>query len=140
MALLPNVAVEHGKWGEDVAVERLRLEGLQIVDRNVRPCLDRRLEIDIIAYDIAAEAMVFVEVKQHAGHSPYERRIRSVDREKMRRILRACNAWRRRNRWQGGYRFDVVEVFGVPGCARPEVDHIRRVGLFAPAERFVRWD
>jgi len=136
----PNVGVEHGAWGEDVAVERLRLEGLQIIDRNVRPCQDRRLEIDIIAYDRESEVIVFVEVKQHASHAVWERRIRSVDRAKMRNLRRACNAWRRRNRWHGGYRFDVIEIFGVPGCARPEIDHVRQVGLFCPASRFIRWD
>ena len=48
----PNVGVEHGAWGEDVAVEYLRVHGYEIVDRNVRPCRrDQRLEIDVIAYD-----------------------------------------------------------------------------------------
>jgi len=139
MALRLNIGVEHGAWGEDVAVERLRQEGLVIVDRNVRPCRDRRLEIDIIAYDREADAMVFVEVKQHAAHASAERRIRSVDAEKMRRLRRACNAWRRGNRWQGGYRFDVVEIFGMPG-GRPEIDHVRQVNLFQIAERFVHWE
>jgi len=139
MTFRRNIGVEHGAWGEDVAVERLRMEGLLIVDRNVRPCRDQRLEIDIVAYDHEAEAMVFVEVKQHAAHDEAERRIRSVDSRKMRLLRRACNAWRRSNRWQGNYRFDVVEVFGTPGSS-PEVDHIRRVNLFTPAARFVRWD
>lgn len=133
-----NVGVEHGAWGEDVAVERLRLEGMEIVGRNVRPCHDRRLEIDIIAYDREADAMVFVEVKQHAAHAEAESRIRSVDSAKQRRLRMACNAWRRHNRWQGDFRFDVVEVFGMPGC-RPEIDHVRQVNLFTPPNRFVRW-
>lgn len=139
MAFRRNVGVEHGAWGENVAVERLRLEGLEIVDRNVRPCRDRRLEIDIVAYDRAADAMVFVEVKQHASHAEAERRIRSVDGAKMQLLRTACSAWRRNNRWQGGYRFDVVEVFGVPGT-RPEIDHVRQVNLFTPSSRFARWD
>ena len=57
-----------------------------------------------------------------------------------RNLRRACNAWRRRNRWHGCYRFDVDEVFGEPGCARPEVDHVRGVRLFTRADRFVAWD
>jgi len=138
MTFRRNIGVEHGTWGEDVAVERLRLEGLEIVDRNVRPCRDQRLEIDVIAYDRETDAMVFVEVKQHATHSEGERRIRSVDSAKMRRLRVACNAWRRHNRWQGRYRFDVVEVFGTPG-SRPEIDHVRQVNLFMPPDRFVRW-
>lgn len=135
-----NVGVEHGAWGEERAVERLRLEGLEIVDRNVRPSNDRRLEIDIIAYDRVSDAIVFVEVKQHARHSASESRLRSIDRKKMRNLRIACNAWRRRNRWQGGYRFDVIEIFGTPEGGLPEIDHIRRVNLFVRGERFVRWD
>ena len=136
-----NVGVRNGAWGEDVAVEALRLEGYVIIERNVRPCLrDRRLEIDVVAYDREADAMVFVEVKQHKSHMRGESRIRSVDKGKMRNLRQACNAWRRRSKWQGGYRFDVVEVFGEPGRARPEVDHVRGVRLFTTRERFVAWD
>jgi len=136
-----NIGVTNGEWGENVAVEHLRLAGMEIVDRNVRPyARDRRLEIDIIAYDPPSDAMVFVEVKQHSRHFAEERRIRSVDREKLHRLRTACNAWRRHNRWDGNYRFDVVEVFGSPGTRAPEVDHIRRVNLFTPANRFVGWD
>jgi len=138
MTFRRNIGVEHGAWGEDVAVEQLRLEGLQIVDRNVRPCRDQRLEIDIVAYDHESEAMVFVEVKQHAAHDEAESRIRSIDRRKLQLLRTACNAWRRNNRWQGNCRFDVVEVFGTPGL-RPEIDHVRQVNLFTPVARFVQW-
>ena len=135
-----NIGVEHGRWGEDVAVEALRREGYMIVDRNSRPCRwNRRLEIDIVAYDKASDAMVFVEVKQHARHSPFERRMRSVNRRKLSNLRRVCNAWLREVRWCGAYRFDVVEVFGLPGERNPEVDHIERVALFCDRDRFVRW-
>ena len=135
-----NVGVEHGRWGEDVAAAALRRKGYVVVDRNVRPCArDRRLEIDIVAYDREADAMVFVEVKQHAARSPFQRRLRSVDKRKLRNLRRAFNAWRRANRWNGAYRFDVVEVYGGPGCRTPEVDHVERVHIFGAAERFVRW-
>ena len=135
-----NIGVAHGQWGEDVAVEMLRLEGYLIVDRNSHPCpWDRRLEIDIVAYDKKADAMVFVEVKQHARHSRGESRLRSITRAKMTNLRKAFNAWRRGNRWFGAYRFDVIEVYGEPGSSRPEVDHIERVALFGPRERFVRW-
>lgn len=135
-----NVGVHHGRWGEDVAAERLRLEGCEIVERNARPCpWDRRLEVDIIAYDRKADAMVFVEVKQHARHSDFEGRLRSVNRRKRGLLRLACNSWRLRNHWSGNYRFDVIEVFGVPEGGRPEIDHIRQVNLFTPSERTVNW-
>ena len=136
-----NVGVEHGRWGEDVAAAALRRKGYVIVERNVHPCArDRRLEIDIVAYDREADAMVFVEVKQHCERSPLQRRLRSIDKRKLRNLRRVFNAWRRVNRWNGAYRFDVVEVYGEPGSGRPEVDHVERVRIFGTAERFVRWD
>ena len=135
-----NLGVFHGAWGEDVAAEYLRRGGFEIVDRNPRPVgRDSRLEIDIVAWERKSDTMVFVEVKQHAEVSPYARRLRSVDRAKKNNLRRACNAWRRVNRWRGGFRFDVIEVYGVPGGGRPVIDHIRDVELFARRERFVRW-
>jgi len=136
----PNVGVEHGAWGELKAVEWLRRRGYEIIDRNSRPyARDGRLEIDIVAYDPARDAMVFVEVKQHKSHSPWERRLRSIDREKKRNLRLACNAWRRTNRWQGGYRFDVIEIFGTPQGGEPEIDHVENIRLFVDAARFVHW-
>ena len=58
------------------------------------------------------DTMVFVEVKQHATLTPYGRRLRSVDRSKRVNLRRACNAWRRVNKWRGSFRFDVIEIYG----------------------------
>ena len=113
-----SVSAAHGCWGEDVAAD----------------------EIDIVAWERSTDTMVFVEVKQHATLSPYARRLRSVDRRKRDNLRRACNAWRRANRWRGGYRFDVIEIYGVPEGGRPVIDHIRKVDLFARRGRFVRWE
>jgi len=136
----PNIGVEHGVWGETKAVEYLRRRGYEIIDRNSRPyARDERLEIDIVAYDPSREALVFVEVKQHATHSTWERRLRSVDREKKRNLRLVCNAWRHVNRWDGGYRFDVIEIYGSPEYGEPEIDHVENVRLFVNAERFVAW-
>ena len=137
-----NVGVIRGQWGEDVAADWLRGEGYVVVERNVRPNpRDRRLEIDLVVYDREHDLIVFVEVKQHARRSEYQRRLRSVDRRKFVTLRRACSAWLRRNRWRGGYRFDVVEVYGEPGSRRPpEVDHVRHVRLFSPPETFVNWE
>ena len=136
-----STAVRHGEWGEDVAAEHLRRSGFEIIDRNSRPSArDGRLEIDIVAWDRASDTMVFVEVKQHSQISPYARRLQSIDRAKRRCLRRACGAWRRVNGWQGGFRFDVVEVYGAPGKGRPIVDHIRNVALFAKRTRFINWN
>ena len=136
-----NIGVLHGAWGEAVATEYLRRHGYEIVDRNSRPVeRDERLEIDIVAWDRKKDAMVFVEVKQHASMSPYARRLRSVDRRKRMNLRRACNAWRRTNRWHGAFRFDVIEIYGVPGGGKPVIDHIPDVELFAKPGRFVNWN
>lgn len=136
-----NLGVRHGSWGEDVAAEYLRRGGFEIIDRNTRPVRkDHRLEIDIVAWERKTDTMVFVEVKQHASISPYARRLRSVDRKKKENIRRACNAWRIYNKWQGAYRFDVIEVYGTPEGGRPVVDHIDNVELFARRGRFVKWN
>ena len=137
----PNVSVEHGRWGEDVAADFLRRRGYIIVERNVRPCkTDERLEIDIVAYSREADAIVFVEVKQHAEHSDFESRLRSIDSRKRMLMRRVCRAWLQANKWAGAYRFDVVEVFGVPESGRvPEIDHIERVDIFVGRGKFVNW-
>ena len=136
-----NLGVERGVWGERVAAEHLRRNGFEIVDRNVRPVgRDERLEIDIVAWDRKRDEMVFVEVKQHADLTPHARRLRSVNRRKRQNLLRACNAWRRINRWHGAFRFDVVEIYGVPEGGHPVIDHISDVRLFAKSDRFVNWN
>ena len=43
------------------------------------------------------------------------------------------------NKWQGGFRFDVIEIYGTPEGGRPVVDHIEKVNLFAKQGRFVKW-
>lgn len=136
-----NVGVRNGAWGEDVAVEFLRVHGYEIVDRNVRPCSrDKRLEIDVVAYDRMYDVMAFVEVKQHAERSPLARRIRSVDRRKLDLLRRACRTWLAKEHWRGGYRFDVIEVYGSPGKGgRAEIDHVPGVRLFERPARFVDW-
>ena len=136
-----NLGVLHGEWGENVAVEHLRRNGYEIVERNSRPVeKDGRLEIDLVAWDRRNDAMVFVEVKQHSRPSSYSRRLRSVDKRKRENLRRACNAWRRVNRWHGAFRFDVIEVYGVPEGGRPVIDHIEKVDLFAKRGWFVKWN
>ena len=136
-----SVAQTRGAWGEDVARDFLRRRGFLIVDSNARPSSrDRRLEIDLVAWEEKTDTMVFVEVKQHAAVSSVARRLRSVTRRKRENVRRACNAWRRLNRWRGAYRFDVIEIYGTPDGGRPVIDHIENVELFARRGRFVKWN
>ena len=135
-----NIGVLHGEWGENVAADFLRRGGYEIIDRNPRPVKDdRRLEIDLVAWEKKTDTMVFVEVKQHSRVSTYARRLRSIDRRKRELLKRACNAWRRVNKWHGAYRFDVIEIYGTPEGGAPVIDHIDHVRLFTKGDRFVKW-
>ena len=136
----PTLGGRNGRWGEDRACDYLRACGYEIFERNVNPCVrDGRLEIDIVAYERASDTLVFVEVKQHKSHSPFQSRLRSVDKRKLRNLRLACNAWRRTNGWRTGYRFDVIEIYGEPGGVRPVIDHIEDVALFTPKNQFINW-
>ena len=136
-----NRSVAHGNWGENVATDFLRLHGYEILERNSRPCrFDHRLEIDIVAYEISTDTLVFVEVKQHSARSGTQRRLRSVNRNKRKNLRVAFNTWRRANAWETGYRFDVIEIYGTPLTANPEIDHIQNIQLFTPQQKFVKWD
>ena len=136
-----NIGVKHGEWGERFACKYLRKIGYEIVDRNVRPCKwDLRYEIDIIAYFKDTNTIVFVEVKQHSSRSPYQNRLRSVNARKMKLLHTACRTWLRNKKWNGNYRFDVVEIYGTPeDKTTPEIDHVERVRLLERPDRFVDW-
>ena len=136
-----NTSVAHGVWGERVAAWCLRQKGYKILERNVRPYWrDKRLELDIVAFEPCNRTVVFVEVKQHKRRTEFQSRLRSIDKRKCRLLYRACRAWLRRKRWRGAYRFDVIEVYGDPDINQtPEIDHIERVRLFTPASTFVDW-
>ena len=136
----PNIGVRHGAWGENVASSYLRKRGFIIVDRNSRPCRrNRTLEIDIVAYEQKSDTLVFVEVKQHKSFSRYQSRLRSIDKQKLSNLRRACVNWVKTKDWDGGYRFDVIEIYGAPESGSPEIDHIENVQLFTSKERRVAW-
>ena len=135
-----TVATRHGRWGEDRACDFLRAKGYEIFERNSTPyARDERLEIDIVAYERKTDTLVFVEVKQHKIRSPYAMRLQSVNQRKLNALRPACNAWRRANHWQSGYRFDVIEIYGEPGKGLPEIDHIEEVAMFNDRKKFINW-
>ena len=109
----------------------------RILDRNVRPCRrDLRCELDVVAFIPGSRQVVFVEVKTHGRRSVRASRLWAIDRRKKRNIMRAGANWLMRRRWHGNFRFDVIEVYGRPGGASPEMDHIENVPLFPPNWRF----
>ena len=132
------VSIRQGLWGENVAARHLTGLGWRILERNAHPCrLDRRCELDIVAYDPCEGRVVFVEVKTHLRHSPFASRLWAVDARKKRNLLRAGSSWLMRRPWHGNFRVDVIEVYGMKGGETPpEVDHIPNVRLFPPNWRF----
>jgi putative endonuclease len=134
----PNVNVQRGCWGENVAASYLIRIGWRVIERNVRPCRkDRRCEIDIIAYVPEEKRVVFVEVKTHYRHSSYAGRLWAINRRKKSNLLRACACWLIERKWHGNFRFDVIEVYGKnEKGVNPEIDRITNVKLFPPNWRF----
>ena len=96
---------ELGAYGEQVAADHLRGQGLVILDRNWR-CAEG--EVDLILRD--GDDIVFCEVKTRRGEmfgSPAE----SIGPRKVRRLRRLAARWLDEAGLHAqGIRFDVVEV------------------------------
>lgn len=108
-----------GRWGEDLAVQHLVVQGYEVLDRNWR-CSEG--ELDVVARE--AGSLVFVEVKTRSTLSfgdPAE----AVTRTKARRIHRLAARWLAERRPCGAWdlRFDVVSVLRTPG--QPQVVLLR---------------
>ncbi len=96
--------LEIGKKGEELAVDFLRTQGLQILERNWR---FRKLEVDIIAKD--KEVLVFVEVKTRSSKyfgEPEE----FVDAKKEQFLSKAAVEYMALVKHDWAIRFDVVAI------------------------------
>lgn len=111
---------ESGEWGERRAERHLRGKGYRIVGRRVR--VGMRDELDLVARD--GKTLVFVEVKTRARET-FGRPSSSVDRKKRHVLSRGAVRYLKKLRTPGvPFRFDIVEVVGVPGDRDPEIRHI----------------
>ncbi|WP_049565550.1 YraN family protein [Streptomyces sp. SBT349] len=120
-----------GRYGEDLAVRRLRETGMTVLERNWR-CRDG--EIDIVAQDPprAGGALVVCEVKTRRGGA-FQHPMEAVTPRKMARLRWLAHRWMS-ERWlavhgvppPGGVRIDMVGVL-LPGRGRPEVEHVKGV-------------
>lgn len=110
-----------GRFGEDLAVQRLRQEGLRILDRNWRCAVG---EIDIVARE--GDCLVICEVKtrRRLTHgSPVE----AVGPRKMRRLRELAVHWLAEHRmYVPAIRFDVIGVIQPPEGG-PIVTYLRGV-------------
>ena len=115
---------EIGALGEQVAVDYLQGLGLVVVARNWR-C--RYGELDVIAVDEAARAVVFVEVKTRTTDL-FGGVAEAVTPAKVRRLRRLAGLWlSQQNAGWAAVRIDVVTV-RIGRRRHPEITHIQGVG------------
>ena len=108
-----------GKKGEEIAVEYLENNSYKIIEKNFS-C--RQGEIDIIAYDLIANELVFVEVKSRNNFS-YGSPSDSVNFNKQKHIIKVAEFYVFKNNiCDVAIRFDVVEIFG----EQFEIIHIKQ--------------
>jgi putative endonuclease len=93
-----------GKKGEDLAVNYLKDSGFRILARNWSW---GRYEIDIIAEN--KDFIVFIEVKTRSEDFLVDPKS-AVNREKQRAVIRAAEAYIKRNSIDKECRFDVITV------------------------------
>ena len=113
-----------GALGEQLAVEHLTSRGLQVLARNWR-C--RYGELDVIAADPAARAVVFVEVKTRTSDR-FGGVEQAVTPQKVRRLRRLAGLWLagQDDSW-AQVRIDVIGV-RIGRRAEPELIHFEGVG------------
>ncbi|BBZ07206.1 UPF0102 protein [Mycolicibacterium doricum] len=112
-----------GALGEDLAVEHLRSLGMLVLQRNWR-C--RYGEIDVIAVDTAARAVVFVEVKTRTGDG-FGGVAQAVTPQKVRRLRRLAGLWLAgQDQHWAAVRIDVVGV-RIGRQPTPEITHLAGV-------------
>ncbi|MGB2762374.1 MAG: YraN family protein [Minisyncoccales bacterium] len=93
-----------GRIGEEIAKEYLEDKDYNIMEQN---CQTRYSEIDLIAKK--NDVLVFVEVRTKTSEkfgSPEE----TINKEKIRKLVRSANAYSARKRWKGQCRIDAVCV------------------------------
>ena len=100
-----------GRAGEEAAADFLRQKGYEILARNYRA---RVGEIDLIAWQ-KPRTLIFVEVKTRHGDS-FGQPALAVNFHKKQKIIMTAHWYLRENRREDCYiRFDVVEVYAMPG-------------------------
>jgi putative endonuclease len=127
---------ELGKLGEDLAVRFLERKGFKIVGRNFwRPYG----EIDIVSRESSGKYR-FVEVKtvsyetgRLAGRVPYEtyRPEENVHPQKIRRLMRAIEAYILSKGIEEEWQFDVLAVYADREAKKARIRHLENVVLGA---------
>ena len=115
---------ELGALGEQLAVDHLTALGLRVIERNWR-C--RYGELDVIAADLTAKVIVFVEVKTRTTDQ-FGGVAQAVTPQKVRRLRRLAGLWLASH--DGSWAQVRIDVVGIRiGNRRtPELTHVQGVG------------
>ena len=110
-----------GAWGEACAAAYLQKKGYRIVAKNFRT---RYGELDLIA--TKGKYLVFVEVKTRKNDCFGAAR-EFITPAKQQRLILTAELWLQRYPSELQSRFDAVEVYGVEGCAAPQMEHLEHI-------------
>ena len=99
---------ELGKWGEQIAAEYLQKKGYWIMFRDWK--VGHR-DLDIIAKQ--NDVVVIVEVKTRRNNHFGDTEM-TIDRQKIRNLCIASNAFIKRLRIDNEIRFDIIAITGTP--------------------------
>ncbi len=108
--------MQRGRAGEEYACSFLSERGYRIISRNWR---HRHLEVDIVAQ--YKQTLIFAEVKTRQSGSLVEP-WRAVDHNKQNHLIRAANAYLRREQMQLEVRFDIISV--LLNGSQVQIEHI----------------
>ena len=95
-----------GRYAEDLAAKYLVSIGWRVLARNVR---NQYGELDIVSADMKEKDLVIVEVRCRTKNKIQDA-IDSIDRRKMRALLKASNEYIDSIHWQGFWRIDLIAV------------------------------
>ncbi len=105
-----------GKFGEDLAGERLKDLGYKILKKNYSCPLG---EIDLVARD--GDVLVFVEIKTRKN-KPLGQVKEAVNRKKQIKLSKVALVYMKSNNlWESQARFDVVAISLVDGKKKIEI-------------------
>lgn len=115
-----------GKWGEDIACEKLISEGYAIVERQWRL---HHYEIDIIA--MKGNRIVFVEVKTRT--SDHNDPLDAITPKKISRMAVMANAYMQQHETSLEPQFDIIGITGNPDDF--SIEHIKDA-FFPPLKTY----
>ena len=107
---------ELGKWGEQLAVDKLVSEGWSILERNWRL---GHLEIDIVAQKDGRIAVVEVKTRAEMDEDPLD----AVDQRKINNMVCAAEAYLAHTELDFEVQFDLFAINGSPG-SEYRLEHI----------------